>query len=137
MEVRSQELAFLAHVKVIKLSILGREAVEGGGEPVLGAPPFISPLRFTITSSLLAPQPPTIPAQGLPSPAQITTGHLCSCQKTHCFELRLCPLHRRHLQGRMDTEFCSSTGASHVVSSQEGLWIFPRSLHITSQTAFF
>lgn len=58
MEVRSQELAFLARVKVIKLSVLEREAVEGGGEPVLGAPPLISPLSFTFTSSLLAPEPP-------------------------------------------------------------------------------
>ena len=30
MEVRSQELAFLARVKVIKLWVLGREAVEVG-----------------------------------------------------------------------------------------------------------
>lgn len=105
MEVRSQELAFLARVKVIKLSVLGREAVEGGGEPVLGAPPSYFSTELHLYELFAGSRAPMLPAQGLLSPAQITTGHLCSCWKTHCFELKLYPLHRRHLKGRMATEF--------------------------------
>lgn len=79
MEVRSQELAFLARVKVIKLSILGREAVEGGGEPVLGA----SPLLFIYCAS------PLLALCWLPSPHTPCPGTPVSCSNHHWSSLQL------------------------------------------------